>query len=68
MPKPDAQFKGVFLDIAEAPQVTNRCYEPMGIDSWTRLPKREGLEGLGLKDVADTLEGLDSQEKPAVSD
>ena len=68
MPKPDGQFQGAFLEIAEIPEVTNRYYELMGIDAWTRLAKREELERLGVKDVADMLEGLDLKEKPAVSD
>ena len=31
----------------------------MGIDPWTRLPKRVELERLGLKDVADMLDSLE---------
>ena len=37
----------------------------MGIDSETQLPKRAELERLGLKDVADMLDGLAYREKPA---
>jgi hypothetical protein len=66
MPKPDGQFKGAFLDIEKIPQVTNRYYEIMGIDPWTHLPKREELERLGLKDVADMLDNL--EEKAAALD
>ena len=68
MPKPDGQFQDAFLDTPKIPQVTNRYYELMGIDAWTRLAKREELERLGVKDVADMLEDLDPKEKPAVSD
>jgi hypothetical protein len=38
----------------------------MGIDPWTHLPKREELERLGLKDVADMLDNL--EEKAAALD
>lgn len=65
-PKPDGQFKGYALDIEKIPQVTNRYYEIMGIDPWTHLPKREELERLGLKDVADMLDNL--EEKAAALD
>jgi len=65
-PRPDGRFKGAVIDIEKIPQVTNRYYELMGIDPWTRLPKREELERLGLKDVADMLDNL--EEKAAVAE
>jgi aldehyde:ferredoxin oxidoreductase len=66
VPRPDGHFKGATIDIGKIPEVTNRYYEIMGIDPWTRLPKREELERLGLKDVADMLEKL--EENPAATE
>jgi aldehyde:ferredoxin oxidoreductase len=63
MPKPDGRSKGSSLDLAKIPQVSQRYCELMGIDPETQLPKRAELERLGLKDVADMLDGLDSKEK-----
>jgi len=65
-PRPDGHFKGATIDIEKIPQVTNRYYELMGIDPWTRLPKREELERLGMKDVADMLDKL--EEKTAATE
>ena len=66
VPRPDGHFKGATIDIGKIPEVTNRYYEIMGIDPWTRLPKREELERLGLKDVADMLDKL--EENAAVTE
>jgi len=63
-PRPDGRFKGAVIDIGRAPEVTNRYCELMGIDPWTRLPTRQELERLGMKDVADMLDSL--EEKAAV--
>jgi hypothetical protein len=65
MPKPDGRSKGSSLDLGKIPQLSQRYCELMGIDSETQLPKRAELERLGLKDVADMLDGLDSREKAA---
>jgi hypothetical protein len=40
----------------------------MYIDPETQSPKRAELERLGLRDVADMLDGLHSKEKPTASD
>jgi hypothetical protein len=49
------------LDTAKIPRVTSRYYELMGIDPWTRQPKREELEELELKDVTDMLDKLEEK-------
>lgn len=67
-PRPDGRFKGHIFNIAKIPITVNRYFELMGIDPETQLPKRAELERLGLKDVADMLEGLHSKEKQAASE
>lgn len=65
-PRPDGRFKGATIDIGKVPEVTNRYYELMCIDPWTRLPLRTELERLGMKDVADTLDkAAAAEEAPA---
>ena len=65
MPKPDGRSKGSSLDLGKIPRVSQRYCELMGIDPETQFPKRAELERLGLKDVADMLDGLHSKEKAA---
>jgi len=64
-PRPDGKFKGQAFNLGKLPVTVNRYFELMGIDPETQLPKRAELERLGLKDVADRLDGLDHKEKPA---
>jgi aldehyde:ferredoxin oxidoreductase len=64
-PRPDGRFKGHIFNIAKIPVTVNRYFELMGIDPEAQLPRRAELERLGLKDVADMLDGLHSKERPA---
>jgi hypothetical protein len=53
------------FNLAKLPVTVNRYFELMGIDPETQLPRRAELERLGLRDVASTVDGLHSKEKPA---
>ncbi|MFC2027772.1 aldehyde ferredoxin oxidoreductase N-terminal domain-containing protein [Chloroflexota bacterium] len=64
-PRPDGYYKGATFDLGKAPMVIKRYCELMGIDPETLLPLRSELERLGMSDVADYLERLDSKDKSA---
>jgi hypothetical protein len=53
---------GWTIDFAEIAQVANQYYELMGVDPATHLPTTKELLRLGLKDVAERLERLQSRE------
>jgi len=64
-PRPDGKFKGHTFNLGKLPVTVNRYFELMGIDAETQLPRRAELERLGLKEVADMLQGAHSKEKTA---
>jgi len=55
-PVPSGPYKGEKLDKEKFSKMLDEYYEVVGWDKKTGIPKRETLESLGLKDVADDLE------------
>ena len=53
----DEPLDGMFLDRKGVETFKDRYYEFEGWDTATGWPTRKTLEGLGLKNVADTLAG-----------
>ena len=63
-PTPDGPLKGEVLNWDKFEKMKDRYYALRGWDAATGIPRREKLEELGLKYIADELEGIkDKSEK-----
>jgi len=66
-PIPDGPFKGQEWDVDSSEEVGEEYAEIRGCDPDTGVPTREGLEKVGLKDLADKLEESEDMEIPITS-
>jgi len=60
-PVPTGPHKGKRLDKEKFSKMLDEYYELVGWDKESGIPKRSTLESLGLKDVADNLEGMEGR-------